>query len=319
MNEKNYSRKTKVQLLYFFVILIIITISLMVLYFYVYKKFNKESKIPISSKESTSESSSVIGEEDVDPNISFSYSTSKKISSILKMFSKSPNIVTRPIQISQFALRDKYNESTMNLTYLQSEGGSLFLRNKVTILQQLDFLFKHQTIYLGTTKNLVLEFNIALFNFYKNDGKNFQNNHTLNQLLLMSDKKWEAMHDFIQWVFPVFETSIFNPIAVMLPFFAKKLKPYVQNRMPKLMNRFLIFLQNKENNIPVKDRLWFKNTDHNIKRITRSIISTRLFGLNELSDKMVYYLEFLVVQCKINPTKFISLRYFLEAMQVTEI
>ena len=55
--------------------------------------------------------------------------------------------------------------------------------------------------------------------------------YTISKVLAWSDDKWEEVHDFIQWVFPLMEPSRYNefvPILTMedISFFRNNLAPY---------------------------------------------------------------------------------------------
>jgi predicted AlkP superfamily pyrophosphatase or phosphodiesterase len=131
-----------------------------------------------------------------------------------------------------------------------------------------------------------------LTEFYLGEGKDCEQ-RTLFEILAEDDDYLEVCHDYIQWLFPLAESSNFNPDAPIVTeediqaFKTDKLLPH---NMRKSFNRFLNFLglyyapevkkvfklySFNEDSV----NLW-KHANHNWLRITRVLASLKLFGLD---------------------------------------
>jgi hypothetical protein len=97
---------------------------------------------------------------------------------------------------------------------------------------------------------------------------------SISDILAWDDEEWERNHDFIQWVFPTFQKSAFNPD---IPELTKKdveifrKDTDLQLTFDRVIERFLKFLDYKRNEKP----WWFHEGNHNLLRITRALDSSK--------------------------------------------
>ena len=128
--------------------------------------------------------------------------------------------------------------------------------------------------------------------FYINEGADHLG-RTHDEILNFSDDKFDACHDFIQWLFPLHEESRMTDAAV--PIITKEDHEYFrkdeasQYMMEKSLHRFRKFLNNKGADF------WCNNMDHNLLMITRVIRSLRLFGMNERAEQFHDYVKDLAI------------------------
>ena len=114
-----------------------------------------------------------------------------------------------------------------------------------------------------------------------------------HDILGCSDKVMEECHDQVQWMFPLHEESNFAmTYPILNAQLVEKLKDnaYIITNITRAIHRmsdFYGFPTNDRN----KQRLWCKDSDHNLLRITRIIRCARFFGLDdeatEFYDKAV--------------------------------
>ena len=117
----------------------------------------------------------------------------------------------------------------------------------------------------------------------------------IEQIQAWSDPKLEAVHDYIQWLFPLPEPSPVNPLAPVLDrqtveTFRKtaQLRTNLHNSLTRML-RFYGFAQTEEgkvieaHNFKTRATSWLTPGNHNHLRITRIIRSTRLLGLDSES------------------------------------
>ncbi|GAB7360106.1 hypothetical protein MBLNU230_g7869t1 [Neophaeotheca triangularis] len=119
---------------------------------------------------------------------------------------------------------------------------------------------------------------------------------TLDDILSWPDKDLETSHDYIQFVFPLPESSDFNNRA---PIVTPKVRQAflsderLQNRMRQVYARILRFygLQlepsgeiSKAANFATASKAWRRRFDHNHLRITRIIRSLRVLGLQREAE-----------------------------------
>jgi len=129
-----------------------------------------------------------------------------------------------------------------------------------------------------------------LTEFYLGEGKDCEQ-RTLHEILAEDDGYLEFCHDYIQWLFPLAESSNFNPDAPIVTeedVQAFKTDPMLPHNMRKSFRRFLNFLGLRYDekvkwvfkDVNYKEAMW-KHTNHNWLRITRVLASLKLFGLEE--------------------------------------
>ena len=133
-----------------------------------------------------------------------------------------------------------------------------------------------------------------LLNFYagtRSDGEG----RFLREIQYWPDHKLESTHDYIQWLFPLAETSGFQPDAPILD--AKGIQEFrsrseLRRNLRASCVRMLVFygfeLQEDDSLriVPSKSfgersRNWLTPSNHNHLRITRILKSLRLLGLEE--------------------------------------
>lgn len=114
---------------------------------------------------------------------------------------------------------------------------------------------------------------------------------TLGEILAWNDDRLEAVHDYIQWLFPTSRPSGVNPFAPLVTegtvraFSADKL---LRARLRQALDRMLAFygLMRRDARIeidparfPVRARLWLHAGNHNHLRLTRIMDSVSALGL----------------------------------------
>lgn len=110
---------------------------------------------------------------------------------------------------------------------------------------------------------------------------------SLQDMLSWNDAMFEAVHDFIQWVFPLYEKSLHSintPILSQEDIALLKASKAAQYNMLLSLERFEKFLGISKNEDAKRVNQWARNGDHNLLRITRVIRSLRLFGLEKEAD-----------------------------------
>jgi len=123
----------------------------------------------------------------------------------------------------------------------------------------------------------------AIVQFYTTVGRDSQN-RTLDHILQCNDAAWEIYHDYIQWVFPLHEISGFSHDAQILTESDVALlssSPTARANMARSITRWREFLGISSPKARDKWADWATERNHNLLRITRSIRSIRLFGMEE--------------------------------------
>lgn len=136
-----------------------------------------------------------------------------------------------------------------------------------------------------------------LLRFYRLEGTDARG-RTLIDLWAWDDDRLEAVHDYIQWLFPLRERSAFNPAAPVLTpaaiaaFLTDRL---LHERLRRSFERMLRFyglrLAGAAGTLRVepgvafaaRSREWLRPGDHNHLRLTRILTSLRILGLEEES------------------------------------
>jgi len=115
----------------------------------------------------------------------------------------------------------------------------------------------------------------------------------LDDILAWSDERLEAVHDYIQWLFPTREPSGVNPVAplvtdVTVRAFADE--PALRDRLRAALDRMLSFygLLRDEDRVeidaarfPSRAATWLHAGNHNHLRLTRIIDSLAQLGRRE--------------------------------------
>ncbi|HEY0786637.1 MAG TPA: opioid growth factor receptor-related protein [Acidobacteriaceae bacterium] len=165
-----------------------------------------------------------------------------------------------------------------------------------------------------------------LLAFYRDERPDAQG-RTLTNMLAWSDATLEAVHDYIQWLFPLPEVSGANPSAPLLTprvQAAFRESDLIRGRMRAAwlrMLRFYGFTQHLDGavvraaNFPAQSRNWLTPSNHNHLRLTRMLRSLHLAGLPTESEALFQALSSLYAepgQSAISPLTF---RYWQRARE----
>lgn len=132
--------------------------------------------------------------------------------------------------------------------------------------------------------------------FYR-DGARDDAGRTLEEILAWGDDRLEAVHDFIQWLFPLPERSGANPAAPTLDqatIDAFHATAEMQQRLRASFERMLRFYGLSWTGIAVerapdfaaRAQNWLRPMNHNHLRLTRILRSTLLLGLEAESKAL---------------------------------
>ncbi len=113
---------------------------------------------------------------------------------------------------------------------------------------------------------------------------------SLDAILAWDDQRLEAVHDYVQWLFPLPEPSGFNPDAPLLTasdIAAFHADPALQSRLRAAWIRMLRFYGFAAADgqvvpaaeFPARAATWLAPGNHNLLRITRILRSLSLLGL----------------------------------------
>jgi hypothetical protein len=142
---------------------------------------------------------------------------------------------------------------------------------------------------------------IRLIAFYR-DGARDDAGRTLDEILAWPDDELEAVHDFIQWLFPLPERSGANPAAPVLDentIRAFRNSAQMQERLRRAFLRMLRFYAliwdeghvARAPNFENRAENWLWPGNHNHLRITRMLRSLGLLGLDAESVAFFQALE----------------------------
>ena len=146
-----------------------------------------------------------------------------------------------------------------------------------------------------------------LLAFYGDDEGPNSSGYTLEQVLGWPDEDWELQHDFIQWLFPTDEPSMFNPDAPVLDattIARFRADPLLRHRLRRAFDRWLSFCGIvRTDDGPACENpnpdVW-NRPNHNWLRITRVLRSLNLLGLPDEAQAFLALLN--TIQAKIDPT-----------------
>ncbi len=139
-----------------------------------------------------------------------------------------------------------------------------------------------------------------LTEYYRGPGTDAEG-RTVAETWAFSDGELEAVHDFIQWLFPLSEPSRFNPDAPLLtPEDVAEFRsdPLLRRNLERSFGVILGFLGLRYDGERVgpapdfdrKQGVW-RHPNHNWLRITRVLASTRMLGLEGASRAFFRFLE----------------------------
>jgi hypothetical protein len=129
----------------------------------------------------------------------------------------------------------------------------------------------------------------AIVEFYSGspDGEG----RTLEAILAWNDDRLEAVHDFVQWVFPSRQPSAVNPFAPLVTdgtVSAFDRDPVLRDRLGQAFERMLRFyglrrhgsrVEIDERVFPARSRVWLTPGNHNHLRLTRIMDCLSTLGL----------------------------------------
>jgi hypothetical protein len=135
--------------------------------------------------------------------------------------------------------------------------------------------------------------------FYRGDGTDAQE-RSLEDILAWDDARLEAIHDYIQWLFPLDEPSRFNRDAPLLTG-ADRLafrQPPLNANLGRALDRMLAFYGFAIDRAAISPRIfrserwhersqeWLHAGNHNLLRLTRMIRSLALVGHADLATAL---------------------------------
>jgi opioid growth factor receptor-like protein len=140
-----------------------------------------------------------------------------------------------------------------------------------------------------------------ILSFYIGTGKDHRG-RMLSQILQKSDRWLEETHDYIQWLFPLYVRSKFNPNAPLLTDEVRAAfadsngadYPVLQQNFSRAIYRMLVFYGYSVSPLAPdvvsptgewadKAQNWMTDGNHNFMRITRMLRSMTLLGRQELA------------------------------------
>jgi hypothetical protein len=131
----------------------------------------------------------------------------------------------------------------------------------------------------------------AIVDFYS-DGRDVSG-RTLAGIVAWDDQRLEAVHDYIQWLFPTRQPSGVNPFAPLVTdatVAAFDRDPALRARLREAFNRMLLFyglarstdgVAIDPSRFPARSRVWLNPGNHNHLRLTRIMESLATLGLRE--------------------------------------
>lgn len=165
-----------------------------------------------------------------------------------------------------------------------------------------------------------------ILEFYR--GGHDDSGRTLDEILAWPDTQLEAVHDFIQWLFPLPERSGANPSAPILDaatITAFRQSQELQDRLRQSFLRMLRFYGlefhagkiQQAASFAARSSNWLTPGNHNHLRLTRILRSLNLLGLG--SEAAALYLSLLEIYQShpggITPR---SLRFWKDAVEVAD-
>ncbi len=139
-----------------------------------------------------------------------------------------------------------------------------------------------------------------LVDFYRGEGTDAEG-RALAEIWAFSDGQMEAIHDFIQWLFPLREASRFNPDAPLLTdtdVAAFRADPTLRANLLRSLDAFLGFLGLARDGIGIVEGPDFEarrdvwaSPNHNWLRITRVLHCLRILGLDDEARDLFAFLE----------------------------
>jgi len=145
-----------------------------------------------------------------------------------------------------------------------------------------------------------------LIQFYRGDGTDHAGRR-LDEILAWPNGRLEAVHDYIQWLFPLQAPSRFNPLAPILTL--EDMTAFRQvgpchNNFLRAFQRMLCFYGLKYDGedpediyvessliFELRSRVWLTSGNHNYLRISRILTSATLLGFQPFTLGLFNYLD----------------------------
>lgn len=125
---------------------------------------------------------------------------------------------------------------------------------------------------------------MGIVEYYTSEGEDHQG-RTWAQTILLSDRKLEFTHDYIQWLFPLNECSRYckkSPVLTDDEIKALRESPVALQRLRSSLDRMHRFYGNSHH--------WREPGDHNMLRITRILKCLMLLGQQDLAHEFYFWL-----------------------------
>lgn len=132
----------------------------------------------------------------------------------------------------------------------------------------------------------------ALLEFYRGAGRDARG-RTLAEIMAWDDARLEAVHDYIQWLFPLPEASAFNPDAPRLTqadIAAFHADPALREALAGSHAWMLRFYRLPPPGAPFAPP-WLTPGNHNYLRISRILRCLHLLGLGAEARRLLAQLE----------------------------
>jgi hypothetical protein len=141
--------------------------------------------------------------------------------------------------------------------------------------------------------------------FYRHEATD-TSGRTLDQIRSWPTELLESVHDYIQWLFPLRERSLFNPHAPVLDdpqieaFRSdERLRGELRKSFETMLSFYGLELSNEHGRKWIREgplfsersRVWLTQGNHNFLRITRILTSLRTLGLEELGKTFFDFLD----------------------------
>jgi len=144
-----------------------------------------------------------------------------------------------------------------------------------------------------------------LLSFYRGESADYSG-RMIDEIRAWPPELLESVHDYIQWLFPLRDRSLFNPDAPVL--YETQIETFrstaaLQDQLRKSFETMLKFYGGEMSDqhgrpwirqspdFPARSRLWLTPGNHNFLRITRILSSLRTLGLEDLAKAFFDFLD----------------------------
>ena len=143
--------------------------------------------------------------------------------------------------------------------------------------------------------------NEKLIAFYRGTGTD-DRGRRLEEIWSFSHEELEAVHDYIQWLFPLAERSAFNPGAPLLDDDTivrfredDALRGNLERSLRVMLDFYGLAIAGHEiltvPTFTARSRIWLTPRNHNFLRLTRILKSLSLLGLHDRATQLLACLE----------------------------